>query len=94
LDAGDRRTYDGKYVDQYEYAGTRGQQVSFLLESDDFDTVLYVSNPDGSNLGRDDDSGGNGNSMLNVTLPADGTYTISVVPFFSGMGSYSLTIYE
>ncbi len=90
----DTRGYDGTIYDVYEYDGEMGRRASFLVESEDFDSVVYVSNPDGSNLGRDDDGGGGTNSRLDVTFPETGTYTIYVVSFFEGTGSYRLIIYR
>jgi hypothetical protein len=94
LDLNDSRGYDGTIYDSYEYVGRSGRQISVLLESDDFDTVVYISNPDGSNLARDDDGGGGTNSAVDVTLPENGTYTIYVVSFFEETGAYSLTVFE
>ena len=94
LESGDLRGYDGVLYDRYEYEGEAGAAVSIAVDSDDFDSMVYLNNPDGSNLGQDDDSGGDGNARLDVRLPQSGTYTISVVSFFEGRGDYVLTIYE
>ncbi len=94
LETNDSRGFDGTIYDSYEYVGRAGGQISILLESDDFDTVLYVGNPDGSNLARDDDGGGGTNSAVDVSLPENGTYTIFVASFFEETGAYRLTIYE
>ncbi|MCG8479193.1 MAG: PPC domain-containing protein [Spirochaetales bacterium] len=90
----DTRGYDGTLYDVYEFAGSAGRSVSILLESDDFDTVLYINNADGTNLARNDDDGGDGNSLIDVTLPRTETYRIYVTPFFDGEGTYRLTIFE
>lgn len=90
----DTRGYDGTIYDVYEYDGESGDRAGFLVESEDFDSVVYVSNPDGSNLGRDDDGGGGTNSRLDVTFSETGTYMIYVVSFFEGTGSYRLTIFR
>lgn len=94
LDISDSRAYDGTIYDEYEYTGRAGASIAVMASSSDFDTVVYVSNPDGSNLGRDDDGGGGTNSNLNVTLPESGTYKIYVVSLFEEYGSYDLTIFE
>lgn len=94
LRAGGRRTYDGKLVEVYEYNGRMGQSVSILLESEDFDPVLYLNHSDGRALAMDDDSGGNANSLIDIVLPSTETYRIYVVPFMDGEGSYRLTIFE
>ncbi len=90
----DDRGYDGTLYDVYELAGNAGRSVSILLESDDFDAVLYLNNADGTNLSRNDDDGGNGNSLIDVTLPRTESYSIYVTSFFGGEGSYRLTIFE
>ena len=94
LDVTDRRAYDGTLYDSYEYTGKAGSLLSVALESDDFDTMLYISYPDGSNLAQDDDGGGGSNSRLDVTLPENGIYTMYVVSFFEETGAYRLTVYE
>ena len=86
--------YDGTLYDLYEYTGSAGAEIGFAVESDDFDAVVYVANPDGTNLGRDDDGGGGTNSRLDVTLPENGTYRIYVVSLFGTYGEYRLTIYR
>ncbi|MFP4151433.1 MAG: PPC domain-containing protein [Alkalispirochaeta sp.] len=94
LDETDSRGYDGRLLDSYEFDGTAGSRVGFALESAAFDAVLYVSNPDGTSLAWDDDSGGNGNSRIDVVLPETGTYTIYATSYFDGTGAYYLAIYE
>ncbi|TVR69401.1 MAG: hypothetical protein EA427_08285 [Spirochaetaceae bacterium] len=94
LRPGGRRSYDGKLVEVYEYNGRMGQSVAILLESDDFDPVLYLNHADGRHLAMDDDSGGNANSLLDVVLPSTETYRIYVVPFTDSEGAYRLTIFE
>jgi hypothetical protein len=94
LDESDTRGYDGRLLDSYEFQGTAGSRVGFALESAEFDAMLYVSNPDGSNLAADDDGGGNGNSRIDVVLPETGTYTIYATSYFEGTGEYYLAIYE
>jgi len=86
------RGYDGTRYERHEFAGEAGQVVTILLESDSFDTVLYVSNPDGSNLARDDDGGQDNNSEAVVTLAEDGTHAIYVTGFSDGLGSYEVTV--
>ncbi|MEX2445369.1 MAG: PPC domain-containing protein [Alkalispirochaeta sp.] len=94
LSAGSDRTYDGKWVDRYEYAGSAGETVSIHLQSDVFDTQLYLSGPSGESIAHDDDGGGDTNSLVTVTLPETGTYQIFVVPFIDGGGPYRLSIYR
>lgn len=94
LRAGGRRAYDGTLFEVYEYNGRMGQSVTILLESDDFDPVLFLSHADGRPLAMDDDSGGDGNSLLDVVLPSTETYRIFVTPFYESEGAYRLTVFE
>lgn len=94
LAPGSDRTYDGKWVDRYEYAGTSGETISIHLQSDAFDTQLYLSGPSGDTIAEDDDGGGGTDSLLTVTLPETGTYVIYAVPFLNSGGPYRLSIYR
>ena len=56
--------------------------------------MLYVSDPFGRNIARDDDSGGGRNSMITLTLPLSGGYTVWVGSFDgASLGEYRLGIY-
>ena len=94
LTADDPRAYDGKLYDAYELEGQAGDTVSVTLESEDFDTVVYVSNPDGTNLGRNDDGTDGTNSELIVRLLESGTQTVYVTALSDDTGEYVLTIYQ
>lgn len=94
LVASDERAYDGKLVDRHEYEGAAGETVSVFLESANFDTMLYLSAPDGRNLASNDDGGGGTDSMVTLTLPTDGVYTLWVTSFFEGQGGYVLSVYR
>lgn len=94
LGAGSARGYDGTRYDLYEITATAGEILTVTLDSDDFDTVLYISHPDGSNLIQDDDGGDGANSAAVVTFPVDGNYVIYVTAFSDGTGDYVLTIYR
>jgi hypothetical protein len=86
------RGHDGTRYERHEFAGEAGQTVTVMLESDAFDPVLFISNPDGSNLARDDDGGQDNNSEAVVTLAESGTYSIYVTSFSDGLGSYEVTV--
>lgn len=92
LELGDSRAYDGTIFDVYEYQGSRGDSLTIIGESDFFDARLFLSNPDGTNLSSDDDSGGGTNSLISVSLPENGTYMIYITSFFEGTGPYRLQI--
>jgi len=86
------RGHDGTRYERHEFEGEAGQTVTIMLESDAFDPVLFVSNPDGSNLTRDDDGGQDSNSEAVVGLTESGTFTIYATSFSDGLGSYEITI--
>jgi len=94
LGAGDERAYDGKLFDVYEIDGEAGETLSVTVESDDFDTVVYVSNPDGTNLGRNDDGNDGTNSELIVRLYESGTHKVFVTALSDDSGDYTLTIFK
>ncbi|HKP37205.1 MAG TPA: Calx-beta domain-containing protein, partial [Pyrinomonadaceae bacterium] len=99
---------DGTVLDPYTFNALAGQQVAVLMNGNvsmngNFDTYLYLLNPDGSTLASNDDidtQGGNLNSRIPVsgliTLPTSGTYTILAnafeTPANGGTGTYSLQL--
>jgi len=90
----DERAYDGAILDRFDLDAVEGEEVTILLESTEFDPMLYVSDPLGRSIARDDDSGGNRNSMITLSVPADGLYTIWVGSFDGiSEGGYELTVY-
>ncbi|MEM1081866.1 MAG: PPC domain-containing protein, partial [Pseudomonadota bacterium] len=92
LTMGDTRAYDGSIIDSHQFDGNAGDAVVIELTSDDFDTVLYVSNPDGSNLAEQDDSMDGTNSIVSLTLTETGTYTLFVTSFGNDTGRYQITV--
>ncbi len=94
LTAGDPQLEAGEYADSYQFQGQRGQRLAFDLESDDFDTYLALSFPDGGREFNDDRAGlEDTDSRLAITLPEDGTYSLTATSFAAGeTGTYSLTM--
>ncbi|MDQ7026840.1 MAG: hypothetical protein Q9P01_03745 [Anaerolineae bacterium] len=68
--------------------------ITISLSSSDFDTYLWVYDRNGNYIGEDDDSGGNLNSQITITLPAGSTGLIIEVGSFNGTGSgtYSVSL--
>jgi Flp pilus assembly protein TadD len=66
---------DGSKADIYTFEGAQGQNVKIALGSAAFDAYLIVVGPDGSVVQNDDGAGGR-NALVNIKLPAAGTYTI------------------
>lgn len=62
----------------YSFRGSEGDSVIIRLSSDDFDSFLTLSDPDGFELITNDDGGGNLNSLIGpYTLPQTGDYLIT-----------------
>jgi hypothetical protein len=66
LDVGDgeSRNQSDSYADCYTFSGSAGDQVDISMSSDDFDTVVYLSNEEGEVLADDDDGGDGTNSRI------------------------------
>lgn len=73
---------------------TRPTAITVAVTSDDFDPVVEVLDPSGSQIGRDDDGGDGLNSLLsNLRLSRSGRYQIVVSGFSSSAaGDYTLDV--
>ena len=79
LESSDAMLDDGSYYDIYTFRGTAGQRVRITLRSEDFDSYLHFGrwrNDDIEVSEADDDSGGELDSQLEITIPETGTYGI------------------
>ncbi|MEL7038240.1 MAG: trypsin-like peptidase domain-containing protein [Cyanobacteria bacterium J06592_8] len=84
---------DNSYYDIYSFEGEAGQQIAIEMSSQDLDPYLILLNSDGSELAQDDDSGGDKNAQILVTLPADGEYTFLANSYEAGeSGDYRLRL--
>lgn len=84
---------DNSFYDIYAFEGTAGQQVTIDMTSDEIDPYLILLSADGTELAQDDDSGGDKNARITVTLPADGTYTFLANSYEAGQsGNYQLKL--
>lgn len=83
-------------VDLYQFEGEEGQAVTIQMESSSFDTYLGLVDEEGEVVIENDDvEQGDTNSLIEVELPADGTYTIVATAFDIeevGDGEYELTL--
>jgi hypothetical protein len=78
----------------YPFQGAAGERIRLRVTAQPgsaLDSVAAVLGPEGQVLAEDDDSGGNLNPYLEVTLPADGTYTVRINGYLSS-GDFVLTI--
>lgn len=78
--------------DEYTFSGSAEQAVAIQLKSADFDTLLILQDPDGNELERNDDYGGTLNSMIVITLPISGEYTVIASSFSGQGGTYDLSV--
>lgn len=94
LEAGDTQLRTGEFFDSHPIAGRAGQTVTVSMESLQFDTYLIVQGPNGYQQDNDD-FGATTNSQLEITFPADGTYTVLATSYAAGQtGEYLLRIRE
>lgn len=95
LGPGAQRDISGKYFGIHEFRGQPGTTVAIRLESSDFDTLLIVQDARMEKLAENDDSSEGGtNSMVSVTLPADGFIRILATNYGSDVlsGAYTVTV--
>jgi len=85
---------DNSLYDQYTFEGQEGQSVTITLESDEFDSYVALIGPDWEVIGENDDVAPDvQTAQLEVTLPADGTYTVFANGFdSSSRGQYKLEV--
>jgi len=85
-------------VHEWTVEGRAGDRLLIRLRSDDFDTYLAFGREFGDGdyeeLAANDDAPDDGlNSLIEITLPADGTYLILASPLSgSGTGRYTLEV--
>lgn len=93
LTSSDPTLSDGSHVHRYQFEGRAGQQISITLDSSAFDSVLLVSGPNNFQQANDDASSSTLNSRLDLTLPANGTYTIAANTVAAGAtGAYRMSV--
>ena len=93
LSPGDKTLDDGRLYDSYSFQGRAGQTVTISVESEEFDTYLTLLDADGEKIAENDDSAGNNNSAIVVTLPEGGSYEVIVKgENANGRGKYALEV--
>jgi hypothetical protein len=85
---------DGSFYDSYPLEGKAGDSFIITLESDEFDTFLAIMDAKGTIIEQNDDiDDKNSNSLLRITLPDDGVYSLIVNAYNEGgKGKYVLTV--
>ena len=86
---------DGKKAQAWRLEGRAGESVTVTLESDDFDTYLYIAGPGLGEVLTDDDGAGDLNSLLTVSFPEDASYTVVASSLSGGTtGPYTIRVDE
>ena len=84
---------DNSYYDLYAFEGKAGQQIYIDMSSEQIDSYLILLNSNGQELAQDDDSGGEKNARIVITLPENGTYKLLANSYEAGdSGEYKLKI--
>ena len=80
--------------DDYYFSGSAGQDITIRMDRRDsnLDSYIELYNPDGSLLGQDDDSGGNLNSQLAITLRQNGLHKIIAHGYGNSVGGYRISL--
>ncbi|MEM6519862.1 MAG: AAA-like domain-containing protein, partial [Cyanobacteria bacterium P01_C01_bin.70] len=88
--------FDNRLADAYFIDGVAGQEFSVDMDSEVFEPLLYVEDPDGQIIARNDSSSSIGsNALLTFTLPVDGLYRVIATSLEAVTnGSYGIQINE
>ena len=98
LDDSDQVADDGSFFDAYSFTGRQGERVEIVMRSDDLDSYLEVGEPAAAGDEffaefSDDDSGGNLDSRIRMTLPRTGEYQVRAYSLYpDGTGAYTVTL--
>jgi hypothetical protein len=77
LEHGDQAREEGGVLDEWEFDGTEGEDVTIELRSPAFDTYLELRSPGGDLVAENDDGFGEGtDSFISAHLPRAGRYRI------------------
>lgn len=94
LGSNDNTLGSGEYFDVYSFDGRPGQRVAIDLNSNSFDTYVFLRSPSGEQEANDD-AGGTSRSLIETELTESGSYDVIVTSFAAGeTGAYELSIGE
>ncbi|QLQ12105.1 MAG: caspase family protein [Brevundimonas sp.] len=92
LQPGDSTLQSGEYADDYRFVGRRGQRIRVELTSSAFDAYTILRTPSGDQTDADD-SDNSTDAVLDMVLPEDGEYEVSVTSYQRGeTGSYRFSV--
>lgn len=95
-------TGTSRYVNEYDFTGTVGQQIAIAMNSTVFDSYLFLNGPNNQTIAQNDDGGGGRNSRIPADtgffrLPTSGTYRIYATSYSAdgitgSTGDYSISL--
>ena len=100
LSESDQVADDGSYFDVYSFSGRQGERVEIVMRSDHVDSYLEVGEPAASGEDffaefSDDDSGGNLDARIRMTLPRTGEYQVRAYALYADdTGDYTIELRE
>jgi serine protease Do len=86
------------YFELWEFSGTKGDHIQLLMEGDGkLDPYLgIIESASEQVLAEDDDSGGNSNAYIEMTLPSTGTFSVVATRYNfdagDSQGKYTLSL--
>jgi hypothetical protein len=86
---------DGTVFDFWIFDASADQTVSILLTSEDFDSYLFLLDPEDTQVADDNDSGGGTDAFIEQTLDATGAWAIvanNLDPVSDDPGDYTLSL--
>lgn len=92
---GDSKTLpvDDSYYDLYSFEGKEGQQLTIEMMGSEIDPYLILLSSSNREIAQDDDSGGDRNAKIVITLPENDTYKLLANSYEAGQsGDYKLRI--
>ena len=94
LEASDARLDDGTPYDAFEFQARRGQRLTAVLSSEDFDPMLHLLREGDARLASNDDARfGVAEAKIDEAIPADGTYKLLLMANEGrGLGAYRLKV--
>lgn len=76
----------------YQFEASAGDKINAFAEAS-YDTYILIRDPQGIVIVQDDDSGGDGNPLIeNFEIPLDGTYTLTLGGFEANGDTYTLNL--
>ncbi|MEE8522502.1 MAG: PPC domain-containing protein, partial [Thermoanaerobaculia bacterium] len=93
LDGTDCELTDGTRIDFWDFQSDQGATVTINMTSGEFDTFLFLLDPDLEDIVQDDDGGTGTNSRIQRTLPVGGTWSIGANGYdTTDLGNYTVQL--